>query len=65
MGFCPNYLYLVNLKLNSREEMSVYLADFELCMQRVKMELKSDLIGEKENKTRSAFHHSDLFIDIK
>ena len=36
-----------------REKASEYLADYELCVQRVKVELRSDLLGGKENNTRS------------
>ena len=45
--------HLYSFRVYFREEASKYLADYELCVQRVKVELKSDL-GEKENNTRSA-----------
>ena len=37
-----------------REEASEYLADYELCVQRVKLQLKRDLAAQPENNGRSA-----------
>ena len=46
--------YLAHQQIYLRKEASEYLADYELCVQRVKLQLKRDLAAQPENNARSA-----------
>ena len=49
------------------EKASEYLADYELCVHRVKVQLKRDLVAQEENNARchSCSGSQDLFIHMK